>query len=145
MKRFEEYYQREMELEEKYEAVKEDEAEAEKIRAEYKAMCDEINAEGDIFVAVHRLYKSMKDRGNTYIDIDEPYMTRKVPELIAAFREYGIQFFTFSSTWSGAAETAWEFTKNGCTLSGMIELNDKSKGFMNDEYEKIHGYLFRTM
>lgn len=143
-KRFEELYRRNEELDERYEANKGNEQECEKIREDYHALCDEINSEGEFFGWAYKLYESMKDRGNTYIDVDELNDDRKVAGLINAFRENGIQFFTFSSGWSSSVETAWELTKNGCTLCGMMEINSKHKGFMDDKYEKAHGYLFKV-
>ena len=143
-KRFEELYRRHQDLDERYEANKGNDQKVEKIREDYNALCDEINSEGEFFGWAYRLYESMKDRGNTYIDVDELNDDRKVAGLINAFRENGIQFFTFSSGWSSSVETAWELTKNGCTLCGMMEINSKHKGFMDDKYEKAHGYLFRV-
>ena len=65
-----------------------------------------------------------------------------VPNMIKTLRALGFRKFTFSSSWSSAVETAWLFTKNGCLLEGMVEINSKHKDFETDEYEKIHAYLF---
>ena len=66
----------------------------------------------------------------------------EVEGLVACMKKYGIEAFTFSSTWSSAVETAWLFQKAGCTLAGLIEINSQHKAFMSDEYEKAHAYLF---
>ena len=61
-----------------------------------------------------------------------------VEDLITCMRNLGFTEFTFSSTWSGAVETAWLFQKAGCILAGLVEI-DGPKNF-----EKAHGYLFRV-
>ena len=83
-----------------------------------------------------------QERGNAYIDLNDTIWDDQVPALIGNLREYGIEKFTFSSTWSSAVETAWLFTQNGCRLEGLVEINGRHKAFMSDEYEKAHGYLF---
>lgn len=68
---------------------------------------------------------------------------RRLEEQIAEKgKAYGIEKFTFSSSWSSAVETAWLFTQNGCRLERIVEINGSHKAFMSDEYEKAHGYLF---
>lgn len=84
-----------------------------------------------------------KDCGNEYIDLNDTIRDDAVEGLVACMKEYGIEAFTFSSTWSSAVETAWLFQKAGCTLAGLIEINSQHKAFMSDEYEKAHGYLFK--
>ena len=59
-------------------------------------------------------------------------------------REYGIEAFAFSSSWTQALESAWLFTQNGCTLEGMVEINDRCKAILSDEYEKRHALMFRV-
>ena len=89
--------------------------------------------------------------GKTLCAADQWILTRlndtirddAVEGLVACMKKYGIEAFTFSSTWSSAVETAWLFQKAGCTLSGLIEINSQHKAFMSDEYEKAHGYLFK--
>ena len=74
-----------------------------------------------------------------------PHIIRKhAATLIASFREYGVEAFTFSSGWSSATESAWAFLQNGCTLAGMVEINGKHKAFGSNEYEKRPAFLFRV-
>lgn len=94
------------------------------------------------FKAVYRLYESMKERGNDMIDFDEPYQYRNAAETVAMLREYGFDRFSFSSTWSSAAETAWEFIQNGCKLTGMIEIRGTVTEFYSNEYKKVPAYTF---
>ena len=90
-----------------------------------------------------KAYESAMDRGNEYIDLSDPVSDEAVASLIACMKDYGIEAFTFSSTWSSAVETAWLFQKAGCKLAGLIEINSSCKAFMSDEYEKAHAYLFK--
>ena len=59
-------------------------------------------------------------------------------------REYGIEAFTFSPSWTNALESAWLFTQNGCTMEGIVEINDRCKAILSDEYEKRHALMFRV-
>lgn len=55
-----------------------------------------------------------------------------------------IEAFTFSPSWTQALESAWLFTQNGCTLEGMVEINDRCKVILSDEHEKRHALMFRV-
>ena len=92
---------------------------------------------------IWRAYEAAKDCGNKYLDLNDTISDDAVDGMVACMKEYGIEAFTFSSTWSSAVETAWLFQKAGCTLAGLIEINSQHKAFMSDEYEKAHGYLFK--
>lgn len=131
-------------LNKRYEENKENEEICKEIRTRYAELMEEGKAEGEYFSWVFRMYESQQERGNTYIDVDELNDERKVAGLVDMFRRCGIQFFTFSSGWSSSNETAWELTKNGCQVCGMMEINSKHKGFMDDKFEKAHGYLFKV-
>ena len=143
-KRLEDLYSFRMELDARYEEIKGNEEEAQKIRDEYAEWVERIQVQGEFFGWVYKMYESMMDRGNDYIDVDELTDERKASGLVKEFRENGVQFFTFSSGWSSSNEVAWELVKNGCQICGMVEINSKHKGFMDDKYEKAHGYLFRV-
>ena len=115
-----------------------------KIRTERNALMESIEAKGVAFARIFDLYESAMDRGNEHIDISECYDYRDEAALIACFREYGIETFTFSSGWSSAVESAWNFVKAGCTLMGMVEINSKTRNWDGDAYEKCHAYLFKV-
>ena len=82
--------------------------------------------------------------GNEYIDLSELHEYRDAKELIDSFREYGVEAFTFSSGWSSATGSAWTFLQNGCTLTGMVEINGPHKALGSDTYEKRPAFLFRV-
>ncbi|MCO7136414.1 hypothetical protein [Eubacterium callanderi] len=131
-------------LKARYDEAKEKENSAgmEAARASYRKLSEKIESRGESYTKVYRLYEDAAERGNEYIDLHDVVWDKDVEALIASLRENGIEYFTFSSTWSSAVETAWLFTENGCTLEGLVKINGQSKAFGNEEYEKIPAYLF---
>lgn len=113
-----------------------------KVRSDYNALMEDVEKHGEHFCRIWREYESSKDCGNAYIDINDVVWDKDAEKLISCMRENGIDKFTFSSRWSGSVETAWLFQKAGCKLEGLVEINSRIKDYMNDEYEKVHGYLF---
>lgn len=145
MTTFETYYQRHALLRMIYNNAKEKNSdEGMRIaRENHAALTAEIEAQGKSYAKVYRLYEEARDRGNEYIDIKEANEYTDEAKLIEMLRECGIERFTFSSTWSSAVKSAWEFTQNGCTLEGITEINSQYKAFMSDEYEKAPAYVFK--
>lgn len=94
---------------------------------------------------IWKAYEASMDCDNMFIDFNEPISDEEARNLVTCMRDYGFDAFTFSSTWSGAAETAWVFQKAGCKLVNLIEINRSAKAFMRDECEKSHDYLFKIM
>ena len=112
-------------------------------RALYEQVTAKLNNLSGTELCIWRAYEASKDCGNEYLDLNDIISDDEVEGLVACMKEYGIETFTFSSTWSHAVETAWRFQKAGCTLAGIVEINSQHKAFMSDEYEKAHGYLFK--
>lgn len=139
---FETAYAQVQELKKAYDAATE-EARKEKIRADHAGLMKRIEEMGTAACRIWREYETARDNGNTRLDISEAVWDKDVKELISCMRENGIREFTFSSTWSSAVETAWLFTKNGCELGGLVEVNG-SVSHLTREREKKHGYLFKV-
>ena len=118
-------------------------AEQDAARAIYKQATAKLDGLSNTEQRIWSAYETAKDCGNEYIDLNDTIRDDEVEGLVACMKKYGIEAFTFSSTWSSAVETAWLFQKAGCTLAGLIEINSQHKAFMSDEYEKAHGYLFK--
>ena len=95
-------------------------------RASYRKLSEKIESRGESYTKVYRLYEDAAERGNEYIDLHDVVWDKDVEALIASLRENGIEYFTFSSTWS----------------EGLVKINGQSKAFGNEEYEKIPAYLF---
>ena len=139
---FEEAYRGIQEAKSAYKAAT-DAAGQEAARALYEQVTAKLNTLSNTEQRIWRAYEASKDCGNEYLDLNDTIRDDAVEDLVACMKEYGIEAFTFSSTWSSAVEIAWLFQKAGCTLIGLIEINSPHKAFMSDEYEKAHGYLFR--
>ena len=108
-------------------------AEQDAARAIYKQATAKLDGLSNTEQRIWSAYETAKDCGNEYIDLNDTIRDDAVEGLVACMKEYGIEAFTFSSTWSSA----------GCTLAGLIEINSQHKTFMSDEYERAHGYLFK--
>ena len=143
---FAEIYARDQEIEARYDAaeLKNDQTAMEQARADHFALETGIQAQGKPFERLYSLYAAAMKVGNNHIDISELHEYQDAATLIASFREYGIEAFTFSSGWSSAAESAGAFLQTGCTVAGMVEINGKHKDFGSDEYEKRPAFLFRV-
>ncbi len=119
-----------------------DEQGREAARAAYVAHKAHIEAKGNGYASLYRFFAEAQEQGNERIDLHEAIWDSRVKPLIDCLREYGIEEFTFSSTWSSAVETAWLFLQNGCSLQGLIQINGQSNTF-SGEPDKIPAYLFR--
>lgn len=143
---FAETYAKDQEIEARYDAaeLKNDQATMEQARTDHFALEADIQAQGKPFELLYSLYAAAMKVGNQYIDLSELHEYRDAATLIASFREYGVESFTFSSGWSNAAESAWAFLQNSCALASMVEINGPHKAFGSDEYEKRPAFLFRV-
>lgn len=143
---FAETYAKDQEIEARYDAaeLKNDQTVMEQAHADHFALEASIQAQSKLFELLYSLYAAAMKVGNQYIDISEPHEYQDVATLIASFREYGVEAFTFSSGWSSATESAWAFLQNDCTLAGMVEINGPHKAFGSDTYEKRPAFLFRV-
>ena len=120
------------------------EAEQAAARELYKKATEGLAGLGNAELQIWSDYETSRDRGNEYLDISGTVRDSEVEHLIACMRNCGIEAFTFSSTWSGAVETAWLFQKAGCTLAGLVEINSHYDTSMREGYAKAHGYLFKV-
>lgn len=143
---FAEDYRRNLEIEAAFDAAKaaNDEAGMEAARAAHGALVDEVREKGSDYSYVLRLYVESMNAGNDCIDISEPLQNDA--EMIGWLRNFGIEKFTFSSSWSSAVNTAWTFLQNGCKLEGMVEINSRNShwNFKTGEEvrDKVPAYLF---
>lgn len=143
---FEETYEKVQGLNKAYDTANKanDEDGRTEVREKHKKLMMELSSQGPIIGTIWNMYKEAKDCGNKYVDFHEVILEEQVEKIIKNLRKNGIEYFTFSSGWSSAAETAWLFTQNGCSLEGMIEINTRHKDFQTGDHEKAHGYLFKV-
>ncbi len=140
---FEMTYEKLQNAREAYDRAGDDEACKQVARGNWEYALDRIRLLGCEAWRLWRFYEEAKERNNEYIDINEVVWDKDVKPMIDAMRKFGIEYFTFSSGWSSAVETAWLFTENGCTLEGFVEINGIGRRF-DDSQEKKHGYLFKV-
>ena len=143
---FAETYAKDQEIEARYDnaELKNDSVAMEQARTDHFALEASIQAQGKPFELLYSLYAAAMKVGNERIDISELHEYQDAATLIASFRKYGVEAFTFSSGWSSATGNAWAFLQNGCTLTGMVEINGPHKAFGSDTYEKRPAFLFRV-
>lgn len=141
---FEKNYMKEQEIRRQFDVADKhnNEEDRSSARDTYQEFKNKIMAQGDVYASIYRLYSRSRERGNECIDIDTDIEGSKAGELADAFRSYGIKKFTYSSAWSGASETAWQFIQHGWVLEGMAEIYSGDREFMSDKYIKAHGYVF---
>ena len=142
MESIERFYGRSEELEKKSDAAEkaEDAQTMQACRDAYQVLVKKVQAEGEDFGNMMRLYSDMKKHGNSLLDLSGTY--REPKKILQVFREFGVKEFTFSSTWSSAVQVAWEFTQLGCSLKGMTEIYGSGQKFMSNEYERIPAFIF---
>ena len=143
---FAETYAKDQEIEARCDAaeLKNDQAAMEQARTDHFELEADIQAQGKPFELLYSLYAVAMKVGNEHIDISELHEYQDAATLIASFRKYDVEAFTFSSGWSSATESAWAFLQNGCALAGMVEINGPHKAFGSNEYEKRPAFLFRV-
>ena len=118
-----------------------DQAGMEAAREQHKAHCQEAEDNGREFCYMLRLYTDMKERGNELIDLNDVH-DYQVAEVIEILLRFGVQRFTFSSTWSSAVTAAWEIGQHGYKLEGMTRVNSQFEKIMSNEREKIPAFVF---
>lgn len=141
---FEKNYAREQEIRRMHDEAKaygSGEGMADAVEA-YRDFRSGIMAERDIYARIYRLYSQARNRGNRYVDISDDLDAENAGEMADAFRRHGIEKFTYSSCWSGAARAAWQFIQHGCILEGMLEINGPHTEIGSDKHEKVYGYVF---
>ena len=136
--KFEKLYTKIQELKKLY-----NEGEKEKARAAYIKLEETIKTEEKCFQKIWAMYKNSQDNKNQYIDFSDAIWDNEVEQIIKTLKDNGIEYFTFSSTWSSAVKTAWLFTQNGCTLEGLTEINEGYEDFITGEMKKTPAYLFK--
>lgn len=143
---FEETYAKVQALKKAYDEAgkSNDEDSKNEVRKKHEELMMELSNQGSVTINIWNMYEEAKDCGNEYIDFHEVIWEEQVEATIKNLRENGIEYFTFSSGWSSAVETAWLFTQNGCRLEGLIEINTKYKDFRTGKNKKAHGYLFKV-
>lgn len=111
---------------------------------EYQDATAWIDEQGNFACTIWNNCQRTFDNGNSRIDLNDNISSKNIVPFIECLRKNGVTEFTFSSTWSSAVDTAWLLQQNGCTLSGLVEINGDRIPFTK-EHEKLHAYLFKLI
>lgn len=141
MNKFKYYYEQLEMLKKQYEAEETEEGK-EGVRTSVRNIQNQIQEEGQTFVRIFNQYETARDNGNKDLDLSEAIWDKDVPGIMECLKKNGIKQFTYSSTWSGAVETAWLLTENGCQLKGMQIINSTYDRF-EEKQETKPAYVFR--
>ena len=118
------------------------EEEKEQVKKEFEALDERIKEAGEAFAWVLRLYETSQERENSLFDLGEECIWEKdIPKLLKGLDDAEIKEFTFSSTWSGSNQTAWEFIKGGWSIKGMTLINTHKK-WREEGYQQKPAYIF---
>ena len=119
------------------------EEEKDLVRKEYKDVIAWLYEDGDAACQIWPSCRRSYNNGNLLIDLDDNVSKDNVSEIVSCLRNNGVTKFTFSSTWSGAIESAWLFQQNGCTLVGLVEVIGDNLLPHSNEHEKMPALLFK--
>ena len=78
---------------------------------------------------------------NALIDFDSAIFHPE--EIVAELEDLGINEFTISGGWSGAAETIAEFEMLGFKLMGLVYVASPSVNFESGERERVPAFLLK--
>ena len=138
MKKYAELYDEMKALKAQYRAGEKTEV-VEALKAEYNELMAEVKTCPAGACKAWRFYEKARRNGNLRPDVDDILWDEEVPAFVDALRAGGCESFTFSSTWSGAVQTAYLLTQLGCKLEGLILINDD---VVYGEPAKKPAYLF---
>ena len=85
-------------------------------------------------------YFSSRRSGNDLIDFNEVIWENDIDQILENCREFGINEFTISSSFSGLIATIAEFDKRGCKVAGLTEVKAPYTNFTTGEAEIIPAF-----
>lgn len=90
-----------------------------KVASIHTDLMNRVKEAGHDFRELYKLYEDAHDNGREDINIVNCPYEQDARLLVDAFHKYGVERFTFGSTWSSSAEIAWIFCENGYKVTGM--------------------------
>lgn len=139
--KFEKAYQENRRIRAAYQKAKaeDDQAGMDRAREDMAGWKEQWKREPKPFGEIYMQYEDSRDNGNEILNIGD--YIRNVGEWIEFLKENGIRKFSFSSSWSGAIQNAWELQENGCRLVGMANVR-KYAGTWDPEGESRGALVF---
>lgn len=78
-------------------------------------------------------YRDSQEAGCDMLNFSEVIWQEDIAPIVKACREYGLQEFTISSTFSSLLETMAEFEKMGCKLAGLTTVKTRYTDWQTGE------------
>lgn len=88
-------------------------------------------------------YRDSQEAGRDLLNFPEVIWTADVAPIVKACREYGLQEFTISSTFSSLIETLAAFEKQGCKLAGLTTVKTRYTDFLTHEKKIVPAVLMK--
>ena len=99
----------------------------------------EIQSEGEIFTAIYLEYKRARDNGNE--ELNFRHNVKKAGEYLECLKKNGIERFTFSESFGGNLDGAWEWQEAGCRVIGLTKIQGEKIPF-SEEHKKMAALIF---
>lgn len=93
----------------------------------------DLGINGTMYWAYHR----SRENGSELLNFHEVIWDHDIPEIVKACREYGIERFTISSTFSGLLETLAAFEEAGFEVGRLTKVPANYRDFRTREYPMI--------
>lgn len=88
-------------------------------------------------------YFNSKEAGNNAIDFSEVIWDYDIEPIIKACEEYGINYITLSSTFSGLITTLAELEKHGCKMDGLTKVKARHTDWETGEKQMLPAIVIR--
>ena len=85
-------------------------------------------------------YLYSKAAGNELPNFADVIWNEDIETILADCRRFGVKEFTISSTFSSLIETIAKFEDLGCTLDGIVKVNERYTHFGSDEHALISAF-----
>lgn len=89
-------------------------------------------------------YKTSRDVGNEYLDINGFFWDKDVEPFVECLKKNEVEYFTLSIDGTDTLDIAGLFQENGCTAEKLLKINTQYAIPMTDEYEKRYALLFKV-
>ena len=91
-----------------------------------------------------KCYLNTQEAGNEMLDIDEIIWEHDYDDFVRDLRRFEITEFTISTTFSGVFKAMEALMERGCTLEGMVKVNERYPVYIGGEYEKKPALLMKV-
>ena len=85
-------------------------------------------------------YLYSKTAGNELPNFGEVIWDYDIEEIIEDCRKFGVKEFTISSTYSNLITTMARFEELGCTLDGIVKINERFARYGTNEHDQIPAF-----